>query len=337
MVLLQALKIKAKSWFVSRMPRATQIKLNQRSSYILPTRAGYLVIAVVLLMLLGATNYQNNLAFLLTFLLVGIGLVCMVFTFKNLQGVQFSLLPPAEVFADQTLPVGILLKSLDANSHYSLGVGESSQSMCFCNLTANQESHLKLELKAGTRGYWQLPSLQVTSEFPFGWFKSWAYFQFTQSIIIYPKPLQPPQADFLYKTGDQSEQGSKLNGNEDLYGLKPYQPGDPLSRVDWKAFARGRGMFTREFVSYQSQQLCFDWQDYPGCDKETRLSYLTFLVLEAASQNMAYSLVLPDQQLLINDGEMHRRKCLTALALYSLEPQAGAITVNWASQFSGGD
>ena len=44
-------------------------RLGRRYIYILPTGAGVLLGVVLMLMLLGALNYQNNLALLLTFLM----------------------------------------------------------------------------------------------------------------------------------------------------------------------------------------------------------------------------------------------------------------------------
>lgn len=315
--LKQLIQQKSSHWFGNRMPVADEIRLSQRSTYIWPTRAGYLVMAVTILMMVGATNYQNNLAFLLTFLLVGIGLVSIVFTFKNLQGICFTCLPVAEAFAGQPVSITLNLRSLTGKSHSSIGVGLTQKDLLLCDVPADQSATLVLELEAGERGFWQLPRLRVSSQFPFGWLRTWAYFRFKTPVLVYPEALEPPQRYHQRDSGEVNETGSKTSGNEDLYGLKPYQQGEPLARVDWKSFARERGMYIREFADYQSHQLCFSWQDFPGCDAENRLSYLTHMVIEAASHNLSYSLELPDQLIPQADGEKHRRECLRALALFA--------------------
>ncbi len=75
-------------------------------------------------------------------------------------------------------------------------------------------------------------------------------------------------------------------------------------------------MYIREFASYQTQQLCFSWNDFPNCDDELRLSYLTYMVVGASNQNLCYSLILPNRKIENDEGEAHRNKCLKTLALY---------------------
>lgn len=302
-------------WFGNRMPVGDSVVLNQRSTYIWPVKAGFLVVVIIILMMIGATNYQNNLAFLLTFLLIGIGLVSIVFTFKNLQGIRFTCLPVNEVFAQEPFSIQLSLQSEVGQTHYSVGIGEKQLKPVFCDVPDTGNTTITLNLSAARRGHWSLPRLMVTSQFPFGWLKTWAYFRFETPILVYPKAVEPPLIVEQRAGDNEDEDGHKQSGSDDLYGLKSYSQGEPLSRVDWKAFARERGMYVREFVSYQNQQLCFSWLDFPNSDLESRLSYLTYMVLQAASQNMQYSLQLPNQMIELDEGEQHRKNCLRALAL----------------------
>jgi uncharacterized protein (DUF58 family) len=317
MILENFIMKKFKSWVGSRMPVGDQITLNQRSTYIMPTRAGYFVMAVSILMMVGATNYQNNLAFLLTFLLAGIGLVCIVFTFKNLQGVQFSLGTTSECFAGTPISIDIKIQSYTGQQHFSIALGLTKNQLYFTDVPYSKNAEINLSIEGTKRGYFQLPRLMTFSQFPFGWFQTWAYFQFKTPVLIFPESIEPPLFYDQHGDGDENEQGKKNQGSEDLFGLRTYQQGESLSRVDWKAFARERGLYVREFASYQTQQLCFNWHDFPNCDKELRLSYLTYMVLEASSKNLCYSLILPNQKLDNDEGEVHRRKCLEMLALFN--------------------
>lgn len=298
------------------MPIEDVVKLNQRSTYILPTRAGLLILVIVILMMIGATNYQNNLAFLLTFLLVGIGLVAIVYTFKNLQGIQITLAPTQELFVDTPFSIKIYLQSQLDQAHFSIAIGFNRENLYLTDVPPEQQAEINLMVEKSQRGYWLLPRLIATSQFPFGWLKSWAYFQFKSPLVVYPKAIEPPSYLLQGAGSDEYDEGNKVSGNDELYGLKPYQQGEPLARVDWKAYARERGMYIREFASYQSQQHCFDWFNFPETNTEQRLSYLTFQVLEASAQNLSYSLILPNQKIELDEGENHRKKCLKALALF---------------------
>ncbi len=297
------------------MPVGASIRFNQRSTYIWPTKVGYLLLAIFLLMMIGSTNYQNNLAFLLTFLLVGIGLVCIVFTFRNLQGIEFALSANEETYAGQPISLWLSLRSYSGREHYSIGVGTNYDNLLFVNVPVTGYSKVKLDVGVAQRGWYPVPRLLASSQFPFGWMRTWAYFGLDKSILVYPQPLEPVLSSRT-SGEDDNEEGNKSKGVDDLYGLKPYQEGEPLSRVDWKAYARERGMFVREFTDYQSRQLCFCWDDFPGEEVEKRLSYLTYMVTEAANQQLSYSMKLPNQYFEFDDGEEHCKKCLKALALY---------------------
>ncbi len=61
----------ATSWFLSRRPPSDTLELTQRNVYIVPTPAGWMLGATLLLLLVASINYQLNLGYLLTFLLAG--------------------------------------------------------------------------------------------------------------------------------------------------------------------------------------------------------------------------------------------------------------------------
>ncbi len=312
------IKTKMRQWFGNRMPIADTVKLQQKSTYILPTRAGFLLVGVILLMMIAATNYQNNLAFLLTFLILSLGLVSILFTFKNLQGLIFKIGLVESVFANQILQVSIHLSSQSKQNHFTIGTGITVSSIYFTDVLTEQDNQIIIPIQSQHRGWFKLPRLMATSSFPFGLLKVWTWFQFASPVLIYPKPVEPPvksdQGGY-----DEDEGASKVSGSDDLYGLKTYQAGDPISRIDWKALARERGLFSKEFVAYQSQDLVFDWNDFSSTEKELRLSYLCYLVVEASKCNYEYSLRLPEGYLQKDSGEQHKKRCLEALALFDLE------------------
>jgi hypothetical protein len=62
------------AWFDARLPLADHHSTGQRNTYILPTGAGVLFGAVLLVLLLASINYQLNLGYALTFLLAGAAL-----------------------------------------------------------------------------------------------------------------------------------------------------------------------------------------------------------------------------------------------------------------------
>ena len=104
----------------------------------------------------------------------------------------------------------------------------------------------------------------------------------------------------------------------DLAGLREYQRGDAPQRVAWKAVARGAGWYTKEFDGAGGGgPLALAWATLPAeLATEPRLSRLTAWVLAAERSARPFSLSIPGTHLPTAQGRDHRRKVLTALALY---------------------
>ena len=101
--------------------------------------------------------------------------------------------------------------------------------------------------------------------------------------------------------------------------MERHQPGESLRRVDWKAYARERGMHNKRFIEPNGSLQELDFEAFAGVDTELRLSYLCYLVLKAEGEGMRYALRLPGEAIPSGLGAGHRERCLRALALYGRE------------------
>ena len=99
--------------------------------------------------------------------------------------------------------------------------------------------------------------------------------------------------------------------------MRRYTPGDPLSRIHWKALARFDELYTKEFDGAQGQPaLWLRWDDVKAAGIEEKLSQLCRWIVEAHAQNREYGLEIPGTKIDPADGESHQQSCLVALALY---------------------
>jgi hypothetical protein len=97
--------------------------LTQRTVYILPTRAGWLLGVTLLVLLLGSINYQLNLGYVLTFLLAGSALVGMHVAHATLRGLTLQLHPPPAVFAGTTVRAMVQVHNPGRRTRYAVGLG----------------------------------------------------------------------------------------------------------------------------------------------------------------------------------------------------------------------
>ena len=72
MLFKQALQQRFSNWLDRRIPMSGEITLNQRRIFIFPSRAGGAFLTLVLGLLLGGVNYENNMLFSFAFLMLGI-------------------------------------------------------------------------------------------------------------------------------------------------------------------------------------------------------------------------------------------------------------------------
>ncbi len=309
---------KALDWgrFFGRVrPEAGPITLDRRRVYILPTRVGFLFVLVLGAMLLGAINYSNSLGFALTFLLASLSVVSIIHTFRNLHGLSFHPGHARPVFAGEQAVFPIGIENRRGTPRFAVDFTLAGAGRITEDLGANALNWVELRIPASRRGRLRLPRCTVETRFPLGLFRAWGYVHLSSQCLVYPKPADarsiPPKLG-----GSSGSGGDRGRGSEDFAGLRAYQSGDSLRHVHWKAVARGQEMVTKQFGGEKAERIWLDWEETPGVSVETRLSHLCRWVLAAEERGWVYGLALPRRRIPPDRGDVHRRRCLEALALF---------------------
>ncbi len=302
-------------WLARRIPPANRITLDQRRIFILPTRQGAAFAVALLLMLLAGINYQNSLAYGLTFLLFSLALVAMLHTYRNLAGLQLAGGDASPVFAGEVAGFRLRLES-DRRAHQAIALGWRGEPLVVSDVPAGETVALQVFHPAPTRGWLRPERLRVESRFPLGLFVAWSWLDLDVRGLVYPRPLEaapPPRSG--EDSGGEEGQRQAGQGADDFQGLRAYQPGDSRRRLDWKAFSRGQGLLVKDFTALAGSELWLDFSVLDG-DTETRLSWLCQAVLDASTRQLRFGLRLPGQELAPATGENQRDAALQALALF---------------------
>ena len=307
-------------FFVGEGPQPPPYLLHHRNVYILPTRHGLIFAVLLLLMLTAAINYNNNLVYLLTFLLASLSVVAILHTYRNLLRLIVTTGHIEPRFVGETLNVPIRIDNRHGSERFSIEVSFPGEEPCIVDVTAHQQQCIDLERFPQQRGYHILSRFTLASRFPLGLFRAWAHVHLMQPYLVYPRPAAINQlpADSLYKhkvTGDHGV------GTDDFAGLRQYHAGDSLRHIHWKAAARQQGLLTKQFGGDRSEELWLEWKNLPEIPLEQRLSILTRWVLLAEREGKSYGLRLPELVLEPDHGAIHRHHCLQALAEYRTETQ----------------
>ena len=293
-------------------PQSLPLTLDRRRIYILPTGQGLVFLGMLGAMLLGAVNYQNNLAFLMTFLLAGVALASLVHCFRNLSGITVSAIGARPVFAGQTARFGIRLAP-GAQPRFAIQLALGGTTAAPCDLTAHMEAGLEIGLPAQRRGLMQPERLVVFTRYPMGLFRAWAPLQPQVACLVYPRPLASAMP-LGHGGAADGKSGRQQVQTEDFQGFTPYQPGDLPRHIHWKGYARGQGLHTKRFAATTGGDNLLDWFAVPVADPERRIGILCHAVLNAERGKTAYGLRLPDRLIRPAIGLGHRHRCLEALA-----------------------
>ena len=298
-----------------RVPGPVEVTRNR--VYIVPTRFGWGFAGTLLVMLAGAMNYSNSMAFALAFLLMGLGLVCMHHTHANLAHVQLRAGRAKPVYAGEVAHFEVQIDNLAAHPRYALAAGWARENVTetACDVPAQGFSTVLLARPAPRRGWLDAGIFSISTEFPLGLFHAWTWAQLDMRCLVFPLPAKPGMPPPL-SAGTGGSAGAGRSGQDEFAGLRGYQRGDAMRSIHWKSLPKSISPMVKQFSETVEQALWLNWDAVPLQDVEARLSQLVRWILEAEAEGRAYGLRLPGTNLPPGHGETHRFECLKALALF---------------------
>lgn len=271
------------------------------------------MVLMMVIVLLIAFVYNNNLAYLLTFLLASVFFITILHTFKSLVGLVIQAGQSKSVFAGEAAGFDIHIHNpkLINREHLQIKFDKPH------SFALKADSKISQTLYSATqkRGWHAIEKVTLFSTYPLGLFYAWSPLRFNVKALVYPKPstIELPFPDV--PAGD-GEQGLQIKGADDFYGLHDYQAGDSIKHIHWKAFAKGQGLFSKQYSgATMASEIWLHYDAAAGHNTEERLSQLCRWVIDAERADIRYGLVLPNVKFAPNCGATHYRQCLEALAL----------------------
>lgn len=314
--LRSALDARVQAWIRRRQgPDPDPVRLDRRRIYILPTALGLGYAAMVFAMVLGGLNFGNNLGLGLAFLLASIGLVAMHHCHGNLNGLELRLAAAESAFAGGEVAFRLLLENRSVTVRPQIELAAGASPARVADVPAAGAATVELYLPAIHRGRVPLARYTVATRHPLGLFRAWAVVHGDHHAIAWPAPAARGRTPPGVETDTGGAQ-DRAQGEHDFAGLRPFQPGDSLRRIAWKAYARGQGLLTKQYAGTDVVSHVFDWDALPALGTEARLAQLCRWVLDAHERGEAYGLRLPGVLIEPNVGPAQRERCLNALALH---------------------
>jgi uncharacterized protein (DUF58 family) len=288
--------------------------IDTRNLYILPSAFGWAYGVLVFLLLIGAINYQNNMIFLMTFLLAIIGMVSACEAHGNILNLSLKFIAVEDT--NQGLPARLtLLVHADKKKRFGIGFNIALQPEIRLEKISHESIKVTIPIATPSRGCFSLPPIIISSIFPFGIFRVWSYAYFDEHYYVYPQPIDPGFWPEPYT--DSNGERKRVSGDEEIYDLKQVEnPWLEPKLIAWKIAARGQGWYLKKMNSPQVDQWLFKLNDLPSGDIERTLQHLSYWLQTAEESGLIYALELAGSSTEFARGKEHLQACLRKLALY---------------------
>lgn len=320
-------------WFLRKHgePRG-DVTLDRHRIFILPTRAGLVFAVVTLTIWFGSVNFDLQLGFLLSFLVMGVAVVSMYQTHRNLAHLAVREQRAASVHAGEVADFDFVIDNPTGDSRYAINLAfilprrrrastrramEMPMQGVWVDVAASSSARANIGLPTRRRGLRNCPRVRISTRFPFGLWEAWAYVSPQLTTIVYatPEPDAPPLPQG--SGGDRDLENGVVAGTDDFAGVRPYRPGDPRKSIAWRLAARSDELSVKLFESSAGEETELDFHALPASlPLERKIARLTRWVLIAEGAGLRYSLTLPGNYIATATGAAHRTRCLEALALY---------------------
>lgn len=282
-------------------------------------KAGYLYIALTILIGFSAVNTGNNLVYIVTSALLSYMLVSGVFGKRNLYAVTTAVEFPEEIFAGTDFPVQVKVtnrRRFMPAFLIRLSVGDSDVFFPFIGPAGTLSGQAVLRFPA--RGKQTIREVVVSSVFPFNFFTRYRHLKTEKDLVVFPKPVASPLHEvYDDRSGARGERVSSRPGyDSDILAIRDYVSGDPPKYISWKSTAKTGVLKTKELSALEARHVIIDMNRVDMRSPEHALSCLTHHVIRLTRSGIPVGLAMEGETLKPDVTPGHRVRLLTKLAFY---------------------
>lgn len=253
--------------------------------------------------------------------LVVAGVVALIQSNENLRGIAITGCRSTPVPAGEDATLDLTIANSSRNEHVGLRVRTDwrhrPRSSAWLPVIGGEETAVvRLALPTHRRGRFKAPTLWVCSIMPVGLCFAWKVFSEAGEYVVYPAPRGVPLDRSLHGVDLGREEGvHHSQGSEDVSDHRPYTPGDMLSRLDWRVFARTGELVVRAFEDGHGDAINLRLEDtHFLASEEARLEQLSFWVTQCVAEGRRFTLHLGPSHVVLNNDNL--AACHEALATF---------------------
>ena len=342
------------------------------------TREGGVYILGIFLLSVVAINTGNNLLFLIVSALLGAIITSGLVARLSLRSVSVSMQIPENVFEGERVCVKVSLRNpkrffpafsiavQDSNHERFPSLFDGIKRLSFRKnhnradravpdrSVLRQPAYFPLvparearsELVAQTfpkRGLYRLEGFQISTRFPFGFFRRGERVRAQGELLVYPSIREIPSYFHLLPFLPGQLEGLHVGQGESLYAIRKYQPGESVRLVDWKATAKTGDLMARQYAREDETRFCLILDTFiaPAAGPnyldqfEKAVSLAASLAAHFVEEGAELEFLTPNEYVPRDLGTAHLYRILRSLAVVSCRLSDGKMPLDLQAQFSG--
>ncbi len=213
------------------------------------TREGKGLLITGVLVAMAALNTGNNLIYLLTAMMLSLGLLDVVVGHFNLRKLSGDVVVEEPVYAGVSQTA--VYRFFNDRKHgtaflVNLSDDEAGMVSSAPRVDAEGMVEVKDSVTFVQRGRVRLSHMKLSCGYPFGFYRNTIRLKNPKSFLVYPRLIDVRNL----LAGVQSISGSGAlphPAGEDFTDIRPYRQGDPMRDIHWKATAKSGGLMVKEF------------------------------------------------------------------------------------------
>jgi len=344
-------------FIVPPLARSARVEVANIDFPFEPTSGGGVFLVIIIVVGFAAWNTGNNLLFLVFSLLCSTLFVGWIHAGTSLRDLTVSARFPDHIFAAEPAPVIVTLRNtkrlLPSFSILVEARGPINEVdlkrrrrhlkrllAYFSYVPHRAAAEQRVEQLFPTRGHVLIDGFELSTRFPFGFFRRRRRLRARNvDIIVYPKPEVISDELHLLPMYAGRMPAMRRGAGHDLFSMRDYQPQDDLRHIDWKATARSRRLTVREFTSEDERRITIvlDTQLSHGAGNdlperfERGVVQAASLIRHFIDERAEVRLVLGDDVGPFGSGTEQLYRCLRRLALVIPSDSAGPglANVSW--------
>jgi uncharacterized protein (DUF58 family) len=239
------------------------------------TTGGVIFIGVYAVVTFAAWNTGNNLLFLIFSVLTSTLFVAWTAGRAALRDLSLSARFPDHIFAGEAAPVIVTVHnrkrwlpsfSVVVEARGRTGAPATARRRprragrrvlgYFMYVPRRARVEQRVEQTFERRGRVLVEGFEISTKFPFGFFRLRRRLRARDvELVVYPKPERASDELHLLPMEAGRMQAARRGAGHDLHSLREYQPRDDVRYIDWKATARQRRLFVREFTAEDERRV----------------------------------------------------------------------------------